>query len=405
MTQDVALFLDLDNLVIGAKQANLTLNLNLLIEEIERLTDGRIVLLRAYGDARQSQSLQKNLAALGFTFQTAVRLNSFSKNLADMQIVVEAMETLIDGHEYEIYVFISGDRDFTPLVQTLRKRGKRVVGIGVRHTTSPSLVQVCDQFIYYEDILPPETLTIDGVKSLLAEAMRELLAEESRVRASVLNQQMIFVSRGGFSKSSFPESSFRKFLENHPDLVEIEQEDTTIYVRHPGGVAEQTTEHSSTTKRALHERYRTELKKARLRVVPARMRFLILRDLIQLVQHDPSIYWRQMVDSLSERYQSEPIKISKNMINAVMLVARQARILHTQPGKSLAKSTIVLHLDKKRPFQDAIFRCDAVYLQEIINCNEPFEVEEAALALYDSHKYVKHLQQIMKNLDKLVPSD
>ena len=123
-SNDVAILLDLDNLVIGAKQINLSFDVNLVLEHIKKLTNGRIVLRHSYGDWRQDQQLMRDLATAGFVTQSAIRLNNFSKNLADMQIVVDTMETLIDGHQYSTYVLMTGDRDFTPLVQALRKRGK-----------------------------------------------------------------------------------------------------------------------------------------------------------------------------------------------------------------------------------------------------------------------------------------
>jgi uncharacterized LabA/DUF88 family protein len=152
MTNDVAIFLDLDNMVIGAKQANLTFDINLILDHIKEITNGRIVLRRSYGDWRQNRELLKELTTAGFLIQSTVRLNTYSKNLADMQIVVDTMDTLIDGHNYTVYVLITGDRDFTPLVQSLRKRGKQVIGVGVRHTASRSFVSLCDQYIFYETL-------------------------------------------------------------------------------------------------------------------------------------------------------------------------------------------------------------------------------------------------------------
>ena len=72
MTNDVAIFLDLDNLVIGAKQANVTFDINLVLEHIKEITDGRIVLRNAYGAGRQSQSLMQELAQAGFIHNATV---------------------------------------------------------------------------------------------------------------------------------------------------------------------------------------------------------------------------------------------------------------------------------------------------------------------------------------------
>ena len=392
LKNDVAIFLDLDNLVIGAKQANLTFDINLILDEIKRVTNGRIVLRRSYGDWRQGQKLLKELAVAGFTTQSTVRLNNFSKNLADMQIVVDTMDTLIDGHQYNSYVLITGDRDFTPLVQSLRKRGKNVIGVGVKHTASPSLVSLCDHYIYYEQLLPSQELNEVQIEALLTSAMEHLLTTVPRVRASVLKQYMSANSNGAFDRTTNANGSFRKFLANYPHIVEIEQEDTTIYVRKP---------RKRVPTPELHLRYRSLLKKQKLRIVPANTRFKILRDMILLLNEQKEVRWRELVDALASNYQKDNTDISKNLINAMMLVSRRAQILRIRKGKSLSTAPVSLKIEGNKPFQEAVVRCDKVYLREILELSEAFDIEEAALALYDAEKYASYLQKIMKSMDDL----
>jgi uncharacterized protein (TIGR00288 family) len=222
MSNDIAIFLDLDNLVIGAKQINLDFDINLVLAKIKEMTNGRIVMRRSYGDWRQSTRLMQDLAAAGFTTQSAVRLNNYSKNIADMQIVVDAMETLVDNRQYSTYVLMTGDRDFTPLVQTLRKRGKHVIGVGVQSATSASFAQLCDEYLYYESLVPAQDLTDAQIEDLLTRTLDTLLQGETRVRASVLSQRMQENSRGAFDKSAYPERSFRRFLARYPHVVRLE---------------------------------------------------------------------------------------------------------------------------------------------------------------------------------------
>ena len=391
MTNDVAVLLDLDNLVIGAKQANLTFDINLILSHIEKLTRGRIVLRRSYGDWRQNQKLLKELATAGFTTQSTVRLNNFSKNLADMQIVVDTMDTLIDGHQYSTYVLITGDRDFTPLVQSLRKRGKQVIGVGIKHTASRSFVSLCDRYIFYEDLVPRPELTEAQVEEIVVQALGELLHDESRVRASVLKQRLSDLSRGAFDNSAYAEESFSKFLARYPHLVDVEQIKTTVYVRR----------RPQQSVRDLHLRYRTALKKQKLRVVAAAKRLVILKDLIARLQTQPEVRWRELIDSLAEAYQSAGKDISKNEINAVMLLGRRAQVVRTLKGRSLSTAPLLLELKGDKLFQEAVIRCDAAYLQEILASSEPFDVAEAALALYDTEKHVPYLEKVMQSLPKL----
>ncbi len=388
MSNDVAIFLDLDNLVIGAKQAKIAFDVNLVLDKVKEKTNGRVVLRRSYGDWRQDQKLLEQLTTAGFTTQSTVRINNFSKNLADMQIVVDTMETLVDGHEYNTYVLMTGDRDFTPLVQTLRKRGKRVIGVGVKHTASRSFVGLCDEYLFYEDLLPTPDLTVEQVEQLLVKALDQLLENDNgRVRASILKQRMVELSNGMFDQSHFGNGSFSKFLARYPHLVMIEREDTTAYIRRLQ--QEQNTA-------VLHELYRSGLKKQRFRIVPANARLIILKDLVETLDQQSDLHWRQAIDMLANEYQEKGKDISKNMINAVMLVARQGQIIRTLKGKSLATAPVLLMLEGPARFQEAIVRCDATYLRQILELPEPFDIQEASLALYDSPNYVAYLEKVMK---------
>jgi uncharacterized LabA/DUF88 family protein len=386
MTTDIAVFLDLDNLVIGAKQLNLDFDINLILDHLAELLGGRIVLRRAYGDWRQNKKLLEELTAAGFTTQSTMRINKFGKNLADMQIVVDTMDSLIDGHHYGSYVFMTGDRDFTPLVQSLHKRGKHVVGMGVKHAASRSLVNLCDHYIFYDDLIPAPTMTEAQIEELLVQSLDHLLANRTRVRASVLKQHLNESSSGAFDTSPYSGKSFRKFLNRFPHLVDLQQEGTTIYVRRPKRTA---------PSRPLHLRYRTGLKRQRLRVVPADQRLAILKAIIRILAQSEETRWRQLIDTLATDFRTRDQAISNNNINAVMLVAREAEIILPMKGNSLATAPVLLQLKGNSAYREAIVRCDAVYLRAILDLSDFFDLKEAALALYDNPNYACYLQKVI----------
>ncbi len=388
MSNDVAVFLDLDNLVIGAKQVKLSFDINLVLDHIKKMTDGRIVLRHAYGAGRQSRSQLQELAQAGFIVQSATRTNSFSKNLADMQIVVNAMDTLVDGHQYSTYVLMSGDRDFTPLVQSLRKRGKRVIGVGIRHTTSSSLVELCDDYIFYEDLLTENGLSDAEINELISAARDKLLRSQSRVRASIFKEEMTALSEARFGNSSYPQGSFSKFLQGYPQLIRIIQEGSTTYVAAPG---------SQEISDPLFARYRTALKRQRLRIVPPQERFAILHALITLLRTNPDLMWYEVLKQLNTSLkENESVDVSKNQINALLLAAREAGVIRTLKGKSLSTAPVVPEFSGDRAFQESVICIDRVYLQAILNLPEPFDYAEAAMALYDNAGYKSYLRHIIK---------
>lgn len=389
MSNDIAIFLDLDNLVIGAKQKNMTFDINLVLAHIRQVTNnGRIVMRRAYGDWRNSSQQLKELTTAGFTNQSNVRLNNFSKNLADMQIVVDAMETMVDGHQYETYVLITGDRDFTPLAQSLRKRGKRVIGMGIRHSTSQAFADLCDDYIYYETLVPKPEMTGAKIEEILTTAIERKLSAENQIRISVLRQEMAELSDGAFDKTHYG-SSFSKWLINYPSILTLHQEGTTTYVQKPK--PEQTA-----PLRPLHKRYRSHLKQQRLRIVSSKDRIRILRDMVSNLQQEKEWRWRELIGHLADLYNAEGSEISKNSLNATFLVARRGDVVQTKKDRSLGSAPILLNIKGEKLLQQAIVHCDAVYLREILNCPEPFEAEEAALALYDDATRTPYIKMVMK---------
>jgi hypothetical protein len=50
-------------------------------------------------------------------------------------------------------VLLTGDSDFSPLVSKLKENDKRVIGCGVRSSTSDLLANNCDEFIFYDDLI------------------------------------------------------------------------------------------------------------------------------------------------------------------------------------------------------------------------------------------------------------
>lgn len=396
MANDIAVFLDLDNMVIGARDANINFDINLLINQIKERTGGRVVLRRAYsGNLRQDQKLMKELATAGFTMQAAVPLNNFGKNLIDMYLVVDSMDTLVDGQEYSTYVLVTGDRDFVPLIHALRRRGKHVIGVGLKHTTSESLMGLCDEYIYYEEMLPAPPLSESEAEKLLVKAVDGVLAGDERVRASVVKERMIELSGGQFGRFQYSDTSFTKFLGRYPGHIVLEKDGTTTYVRRAAAPAGQP---------ELFRRYRSALKKQKLRVVPPRARLVLLKDMIAILQREDGLEWRDLIDRLAAAHPAEEDgETSRNIINALIVLARRAGVVRTLKGKTLATAPVLLALEGSKIFQESVIRCDTAYLEAIRALSEPFDMEQAALAIYDNAGYVPYLQQLLMRLDSAPP--
>jgi hypothetical protein len=75
------------------------------------------------------------------------------KNSADIRMVVDALDLCYTKEHVDTFVIVSGDSDFSPLVSKLRENAKTVIGVGVKNSSSDLLINNCDEFIYYDDLV------------------------------------------------------------------------------------------------------------------------------------------------------------------------------------------------------------------------------------------------------------
>ena len=75
------------------------------------------------------------------------------KNSADIRMVVDAVDLCYSKEHIDTFALLSGDSDFSPLVSKLKENNRRVIGCGVKSSTSDLLIANCDEFIYYDDLI------------------------------------------------------------------------------------------------------------------------------------------------------------------------------------------------------------------------------------------------------------
>ena len=109
------------------------------------------------------------------------------KNTADIHLALDALEMVFSRVSPETVVIASGDRDFVPLVQKLKRYGTHVIGMAVENAVSPVLAQACNSFVYYDMLVPPEPeeeqpevpeQDMGGIHALLVRAIRAVSGEE-----------------------------------------------------------------------------------------------------------------------------------------------------------------------------------------------------------------------------------
>ena len=150
----IALFVDFENLAIGAKERGGQLDMGVVVDALAER--GRVVVRRAYADWNLFSDYRQNLVSQRIEMiEVPQRTGVVRKNAADIKLAVDALELALQRDFLTTFVVASGDSDFTPLVLKLRELNKRVIGVGVEGSTSELLPGACDEFLFYERLAGP----------------------------------------------------------------------------------------------------------------------------------------------------------------------------------------------------------------------------------------------------------
>jgi len=152
----IGLFLDYENLAIGARDelGGLSFDLKPVLDALAER--GRVIARKAYADWSAFDEDRRMLTRWQVELiEIPQRMGASRKNAGDIKMAVDALEMAFERDYITTFVICTGDSDLTPLVHKLRELNKRVIGVGIKGSTSALLPPACDEFLFYE--------TLDGV--------------------------------------------------------------------------------------------------------------------------------------------------------------------------------------------------------------------------------------------------
>jgi len=221
----IAVFIDFENVAMGVRESkhgnfDIDLVLKRLVEK------GKIMVKRAYSDWHRYSEFKRAFHQAAIELIDVPQTRYSGKNSADIRMVVDALDLSYQKEHIDTFVLVSGDSDFSPLVSKLRENGRYVIGMGVKQSSSDLLVNNCDEFIYYEDLVrPPAGHASDSrllnLPTKKAEAMRlvietfEALQREGKesIYGSMIKQTLIR-KLPSFNESYYGYPTFSRLLED-----------------------------------------------------------------------------------------------------------------------------------------------------------------------------------------------
>ena len=239
---NLALFCDFENIALGVRDARYAkFDINRILERL--LVKGSIVVKKAYCDWGRYKEFKAVMHEANFELIDIPHVRQSGKNSADIRMVVDALDLCYTKSHVNTFVIISGDSDFSPLVSKLRENAKTVIGVGVKNSTSDLLINTCDEFIYYDDLIrarekrvaasPPARKKAPIRKDRLQEGIDLALETAEALNAERGGKEKLWGSmvkqalkrrRPGFNESYYGFDSFSRLLEEARDRGQVQLE-------------------------------------------------------------------------------------------------------------------------------------------------------------------------------------
>jgi uncharacterized protein (TIGR00288 family) len=226
----LAVFVDFENLALGAQDLKGgRFEIELVLKRL--LEKGRIVTRRAYCDWTRYRQFMQEFHKNGFEMIDIPQTKMSGKNSADIRMVVDALDLCYSKSHIDAFALLTGDSDFSPLVSKLKENDKRVIGCGVRQSTSDLLASSCDEFIFYDDLVKVSQRSRtrsqkakgaqakgssseqQDVLEKVAETVESLAAEYDPLWGSLVKQTVRRVYPG-FNETAYGYRSFSELLED-----------------------------------------------------------------------------------------------------------------------------------------------------------------------------------------------
>jgi uncharacterized protein (TIGR00288 family) len=222
--QRLALFIDFENIAIGVRDAHYRrFDVDLVLERL--LEKGKLLVKKAYADWSRYSDAKRSFHEAAIELIEVPQKSVGGKNSADIRLVVDAMDLSFQKEHINCFVVASGDSDFSPLVSKLKENNKYVIGLGVKNSTSDLLIENCDEFIFYEDLVRgqqrPSMPVIANVSEkvqeafgLLVDSILALQRENKEVLWGSMVKETMKRKKPQFNETYFGFRTFSHMLED-----------------------------------------------------------------------------------------------------------------------------------------------------------------------------------------------
>ena len=245
-------------------------------------TLGEVVINKAYANWTNFWPYTEAVNEFSMDLVQLFPMGMNAKNGADIRLSLDIAEDLVLHPHVDIILLVSGDSDFIAIAQRVRRKHKRIIGLGVKETSNRYWQMACNEFKLYRTIVSqfginagledeedvayelaekatkssakkdksasaktasakttettkPATISkskLPHEKRLLRQALQSLESREGRDWiARVKIKPMMLRLDPAFDEANHGYSNFTAFLEGNSDVIDVKATDSDVLVK------------------------------------------------------------------------------------------------------------------------------------------------------------------------------
>lgn len=217
--RNVAVFIDAENLFKGYGKLDIPeVSMEDILQQLQAAAAlaadaGSIAVSRAYADwnALGLEDYRRDVERAGVQTVQVFSVSKAEKNAADIVLVVDALRVAAELEQMEVFIIVSADGDFVPLVRRLHELDKYVIGATLAdHPVNSVLEQEVDQYVPLKiKPIPP------------AAALKPIFSASPDASSSADKKS---ASRRAVRKATAEEPAEKRQVEQRPKKAAVKQE-------------------------------------------------------------------------------------------------------------------------------------------------------------------------------------
>lgn len=212
---------------------------------------GKILISRVYGDFSQTELKNWRTPSITYNIDPIIVWRVSGKNSSDLRLTADVIEIMNETPTINKFILVSGDKDYTTIVNKLKIKGKYVVGISMNTIgTSYLLRNCCDEFIILNkeekkkhkknfiknnnidtnnntNVYENEDIELTNLKKTIVEIIDN--TDGNKIDISQLKYKLLQID-SSFIETNYGYNSFGKLLQSMKDILNVKLSYNKIFV-------------------------------------------------------------------------------------------------------------------------------------------------------------------------------